>query len=84
MGAITASGSTLRPDPKYKSILASKFINCLMTCGKKGVALGVFYDALDHIKKKMPDKSEIEVFTAAVENVKQFQPSSSGGANQSA
>ena len=70
MGAITASRSTLRPDPKYKSVLASKFINCLMYCGKKGVAQGVFYDALDHIKKKMPDKQEIDVFTQAVENVK--------------
>ena len=70
MGAITASASTLRPDPKYKSVLASKFINCLMESGKKGVAQGVFYQALDQIKKKMPDKSEIDVFTAAVENVK--------------
>ena len=30
----------------------------------------MFYDALDMIKKKMPDKEPIEVFTQAVENVK--------------
>jgi small subunit ribosomal protein S7 len=30
----------------------------------------VFYDALDILKKKMPDAEPIEVFTQAVENVK--------------
>ena len=70
MGAITASSTTLKPDAKYKSVLASKFINCLMHSGKKSVAQAVFYGALDQIKKKMPDKNEIDVFLQAVENVK--------------
>ena len=38
MGKITASATSLRPDPKFKSLLASKFINCLMYSGKKSVA----------------------------------------------
>ena len=70
MGRITASRKTLKPDPKYGSILASKFINCLMHDGKKSVAQNVFYDALDMIKEKLPNEEEIEVFTRAVENVK--------------
>ena len=70
MGAITASSTTLKPDAKYKSVLASKFINCLMHSGKKSIAQAVFYGALDQIKKKMPDKNEIDVFLQAVENVK--------------
>jgi small subunit ribosomal protein S7 len=70
MGRITASRKTLKPDPKYGSILASKFINCLMHEGKKSVAQKVFYDALDIIKEKLPNEEEIEVFTRAVENVK--------------
>ena len=70
MGAITASSTTLKPDAKYKSVLASKFINCLMHSGKKSIAQAVFYGALDQIKKKLPDKEEIEVFLQAVENVK--------------
>jgi small subunit ribosomal protein S7 len=70
MGRITASRKTLKPDPKYGSILASKFINCLMHEGKKSVAQKVFYDALDMIKEKLPNEEEIEVFTRAVENVK--------------
>jgi small subunit ribosomal protein S7 len=72
MGKITASATSLRPDGKYKSLLAGKFINCLMYDGKKSVAEIVFYDALDVIKDKMPDREPIEVFTQAVENVKPY------------
>jgi small subunit ribosomal protein S7 len=72
MGKITASSSTLRPDPKFKSLLASKFINCLMYSGKKSVAQDVFYSALDMIKEKLPERDPIEVFTTAVENVKPY------------
>ena len=70
MGRITASRETLKPDPKYGSLLASKFVNCLMNDGKKSVAQKVFYDALAIIKEKRPGEEEIEVFTQAVENVK--------------
>ena len=70
MGRITASRTQLKPDPKFDSILASKFINCLMWDGKKTIAQNVFYDALDEIKKRIPDQEPIEVFTQAIENVK--------------
>jgi small subunit ribosomal protein S7 len=40
--------------------------------GKKSVAEIVFYDALDVIKDKMPDREPIEVFQQAVENVKPY------------
>src|ERR671931_303328 len=66
----TASATTLKPDPRYGSVLASKFINCLMWGGKKATAQRIFYGALDQIKKRMPDQNPIEVFTQAVENVK--------------
>ena len=72
MGKITASSTSLKPDPKFKSLLAGKFINCLMTSGKKSVAQDVFYSALDVIKEKLPDKDPAEVFTTAVENVKPY------------
>ena len=70
MGRKTASEETLKPDPKYGSLLASKFVNCLMRDGKKTVAETVFYQALDVLAERIPDKSPIEVFTEAVENVK--------------
>jgi small subunit ribosomal protein S7 len=40
------------PDPKYSSQDVSKFINVLMTGGKKSVAERIIYGALDTIKKK--------------------------------
>ncbi|MDR1957919.1 MAG: 30S ribosomal protein S7 [Planctomycetaceae bacterium] len=70
MGRITASKKQLKGDPVYGSILASKFINCLMYDGKKTVAQNVFYDALRVIETKIADKSPIEVFVQAVENIK--------------
>jgi small subunit ribosomal protein S7 len=70
MGKRTASAETLKPDPVYGSKLASKFINCLMWQGKKGTAERIFYDALEQIKKRLPDANPIDVFTQAVENVK--------------
>ena len=70
MAKRTASAETLKPDPRYHSILASKFTNCLMWGGKKATAHRIFYGALDQIKKRMPDLNPIDVFTQAVENVK--------------
>ncbi len=70
MGRITASRKMLTGDPKYGSLLASKFINCMMWDGKKSNAQRVFYGALDIIHEKLKDAEPIEVFTQAVENVK--------------
>jgi small subunit ribosomal protein S7 len=70
MGSITASREQLRPDPKFGSLLASKFINCLMLDGKKSIAQGVFYRALDIVGQKISDDEPIEIFSRAVENVK--------------
>jgi small subunit ribosomal protein S7 len=64
----------LKGDPKYKSMIASKFINCLMLDGKKTTAQRVFYDALEEIerRKESADLTPIEVFEAAIENVKPY------------
>jgi small subunit ribosomal protein S7 len=70
MGRITASRKQLKPDPVYGSILASKFINCLMWDGKKSTARQIFYDALEIIRQRISDQEPIDVFTQAVENVK--------------
>ena len=70
MGRITASRKQLKPDPVYGSILASKFVNCLMYDGKKSRAQAVFYGAMDIIKERMPDEEPIAVFQQALDNVK--------------
>ncbi|HOQ33723.1 MAG TPA: 30S ribosomal protein S7 [Candidatus Hydrogenedens sp.] len=58
------------PDPKFNSTLVAKFINIVMANGKKSVAEKIVYNALEILKKKVPDKDPLEVFTAAVENAK--------------
>ena len=72
MGKITASRTTLKPDPKFNSLLAAKFVNCLMHDGKKTTAYQVLYNALEEIQKKVPDRPAIEVFEQAIENVKPY------------
>jgi small subunit ribosomal protein S7 len=71
------------PDPKYASQDVSKFINVLMTGGKKSVAERIIYGALDQIKKKST-KEPLEVFVQALNNVKPMVEVKSrrvGGAN---
>jgi len=66
----TASSVQLKPDPKLDSKLASKFINCMMLDGKKSTAQRIFYDAMDIIAGKVKDAPPVEVFEAAINNVK--------------
>ena len=40
------------PDPKYRSTLVAKFINCLMWDGKKTVAERILYDAFRLIEER--------------------------------
>ena len=71
------------PDPKYSSHDVSKFINVLMTGGKKSVAERIIYGALDQIKKRS-SKEPLEVFVQALNNVKPVVEVKSrrvGGAN---
>ncbi len=66
----TASKTQLKPDPRFGSKLVTKFVNCLMYDGKKSVAFGVFYDAIEIIEKKITDVPAVDVFNQALENVK--------------
>ena len=71
------------PDPKFNNVDVAKFVNVLMTRGKKSVAERIIYGALDSIKSKS-GKDPIEVFTLAVQNVKPVVEVKSrrvGGAN---
>jgi hypothetical protein len=40
------------PDPKYSSVDVAKFVNVLMQAGKKSIAEGIIYSALEQIKKE--------------------------------
>jgi small subunit ribosomal protein S7 len=68
----TASGKQLKPDAKYNSKLAQKFINTMMWQGKKSVAQKIFYDAMSIVEKRVKEVGALELFEAAVNNVKPY------------
>jgi len=57
------------PDPKYKSKLVSKFVNCMMRDGKKSVSESIMYRAFDIIEMKTKEPP-LKVFEKAMDNVK--------------
>ena len=90
-GRITKSEEQLRPDPRFNDKTLAKFINCVMSDGKKSVAQRVMYDALENIEKRLAKETDenapktgLEVFQRAIDNVKPFVEVRSkriGGAN---
>ena len=56
------------PDPKYKSMTVSKFINAIMYDGKRSSAEKILYTALEKMKTKNLDP--IKTFDSAIRNVK--------------
>ena len=61
----------LLPDPKFNDIEVTRFVNNLMLDGKKSIAYTIFYDSLELVGKKMKDadKSPLEVWKQALENI---------------
>ncbi len=57
------------PDPLYNSQLVTKFINSLMSDGKKSTAEGIFYGAMKTVEDRAKD-DPLKVFKKAVDNVK--------------
>jgi len=71
------------PDPKYKSVLITQFINNLLRRGKKRLAETIVYDAIEMAGKKT-NQDGVVVFKKAVENVKptvEVKSRRVGGAN---
>ncbi len=71
------------PDPKFGNVEVSKFMNVIMTSGKKSVAERIVYGAFSVISKKS-GKDPVEVFASAINNVKPVVEVKSrrvGGAN---
>jgi len=56
------------PDPKFGNAVVTKFMNSIMYEGKKSVAEGIVYGALDIIEGKTK-QSPIQVFQQALDNV---------------
>jgi small subunit ribosomal protein S7 len=71
------------PDPKYVSQDVAKFVNVVMTRGKKSVAERMVYGAFEQIAKK-GNKDPLEVFSTALSNIRPMVEVKSrrvGGAN---
>ncbi|MEW6088512.1 MAG: 30S ribosomal protein S7 [bacterium] len=58
-------------DSKFNSDIIDKFINKLMMRGKKSIAEGVFYGAMERIEK-ITKENPMEVFNRALDNVKPY------------
>ena len=61
---------TIQPDPRFNSVLVSKFTNGIMERGKKSVAQDIFYGAMDIIDQQVKDAEPIAVFDKAMEMVR--------------
>ena len=55
------------PDSKFNDLLVARFINSLLKQGKKSIAEGIFYGALDSVGEKTKE-DPIKVFKKAVDN----------------
>ncbi|WP_028585191.1 30S ribosomal protein S7 [Desulfogranum mediterraneum] len=58
------------PDPRFNSVLVSKFTNGLMQDGKKTTARAIFYGAMDIVEEKVSDEEPLTIFEEAMENVR--------------
>jgi len=57
------------PDPKYNSVVLSKFVNRMMWQGKRSITLRIVHGAMEAIQAKV-EKEPLEVFLKAIDNVK--------------
>ena len=64
-----AEKRVILPDPKFKDLVLSKFMNNLMLDGKKSVSEKIVYGAFDEIENKMK-RPPLEVFHEALDNIK--------------
>jgi small subunit ribosomal protein S7 len=61
----------LLPDPKFKDLLVTRFVNDLMVDGKKSTAYTVFYQSIEMVEKRVKDTelSPLDVWKKALENI---------------
>ncbi len=81
------------PDPRYKEVLVTKFVNSLMESGKKQLAYSIFYSAMDLVEEKIPKEDEeselkqdtsLDIFKRALDNISpsvEVKSKRIGGAN---
>lgn len=56
------------PDPKYKEVIVTKFVNNLMLQGKKSRSFKIFYDAMEIVDEKM-EENALDIWKKGLSNV---------------
>ncbi|MEO5574561.1 MAG: 30S ribosomal protein S7 [Gammaproteobacteria bacterium] len=64
-----AAKRVILPDPKYGNEMLAKFVNVIMSDGKKSIAEKIIYTALDQVVSKNKGEA-MEVLNKALENVR--------------
>jgi len=61
----------LLPDPRYKDVYVTQFVNNMMLDGKKSISYDIFYEAMDLVEAKTKEegKTPLEIFKLALENI---------------
>jgi small subunit ribosomal protein S7 len=59
------------PDPKFREVMVTRFVNNMMYSGKKSTAFGIFYDAMEIVSKKQKDGelSPLDMWKKAIDNI---------------
>ncbi len=70
-------------DPKFNSKVVGKFINMVMSDGKKAVAEQIVYNAFEKVKTTLNEPDALKIFHKAIDNVRprvEVKPRRVGGA----
>ena len=73
----------IAPDAVYNSRMVQRFINMTMVKGKKTIAEGIIYSAMEVAAQKLSKQNHLEVLQKAVDNVRpllEVKPRRVGGA----
>ncbi|MFA5310673.1 MAG: 30S ribosomal protein S7 [Candidatus Paceibacterota bacterium] len=82
MAGLKFKKKVIMPDANYNDIMVSKFINQVMSDGKKTIAQKIVYGAFDLIKEQTK-KDPLDIFKLAIQNVSpvlEVKPKRVGGA----
>lgn len=64
----TAKKNIILPDPKFKEVEVTKFVNNLMIDGKKNIAFNIFYDSIEIVSQKT-EENGLDIWKKAIENI---------------
>lgn len=56
------------PDPKFNDVMVTKFVNNMMYQGKKSIAYGIFYNAIELVEQKT-NENGLDTWRKALTNV---------------